>query len=498
MKSNLSGRYVCFALIAVFTLLSIPHASAQVFTTLYNFTNNGDGANPYGVPYGLVVSGKTFYGTATFGGSNDSGAVFAINSDGTGFTNLYSFTAVDPMSGTNTDGSEPNGLVLSGGTLYGTTYTGGTGGNGTVFALNISGSGFTNLHNFATVDTNTGDNVDGANPFAAVIVSGNALYGTAGNGGSSGYGTVFSLGTNGNNFTPLHSFSVPNGGVNSDGASPEEALVLSGTTLYGTTTYGGTNGNGVVFALNVGGGVVRNLYSFTALDAATGTTNSDGALPNGVILSGNMLYGTANIGGALGGGTVFGLNTNGGGFTNLHNFAATNNAGISTNGSYPFANPLLVGSNLYGVAGFGGSGANGTLFAVNTNGSGFTNLHNFTIGLSAGATNSDGGNPQGGLVVLGDALYGTAYGGGSAGFGTVFSVAFSPSLAIAASGSNVVLTWPANSAGFSYSAFALEATTNLGTNAAWNSVSPPPVVVNGLNTVTNTSAGSRLFYRLSQ
>src|SRR5207247_4674528 len=36
-------------------------------------------------------------------------------------------------------------------------------------------------------------NSDGANPYAGLFLSGNILYGTAANGGSSGFGTVFSL-----------------------------------------------------------------------------------------------------------------------------------------------------------------------------------------------------------------------------------------------------------------------------------------------------------------
>jgi uncharacterized repeat protein (TIGR03803 family) len=55
-----------------------------------------------------------------------------MNTDGTGYTVLKSFT--------NNDG--PNaGLILSGGTLYGTTYMGGSSGDGTVFKMNTNGTG---------------------------------------------------------------------------------------------------------------------------------------------------------------------------------------------------------------------------------------------------------------------------------------------------------------------------------------------------------------------
>jgi len=73
-------------------------------------------------------------------------------------------------------------LILSGNTLYGTTASGGSSGNGTVFAVNTDGSVFTNLYSF------TGGN-DGGAPRAGLILSGNTLYGTTTGGGSSGYGT---------------------------------------------------------------------------------------------------------------------------------------------------------------------------------------------------------------------------------------------------------------------------------------------------------------------
>ena len=78
---------------------------------------NSDGANPYA---GLILSGNTLYGTACGGGSSGNGTVFAVNTDGTGFTNLHSFTHL-VLPGTNSDGANPYaGLILSGNTLYGT------------------------------------------------------------------------------------------------------------------------------------------------------------------------------------------------------------------------------------------------------------------------------------------------------------------------------------------------------------------------------------------
>jgi uncharacterized repeat protein (TIGR03803 family) len=207
------------------------------FTTLHTFTayinfTNSDGADPAA---GLIFSGNTLYGTAGGGGSGGNGTVFALNTDGTDFTNLYSFTAYPSV----TDGANPDGgLVLSGNTLYGTTHSGGTDYGGTVFAVTTYGTGFTNLHNF------TG-NSDGDNPYAGLISSGSTLFGTAGNGGA-GYGTLFAVTTNGTGFATVHTFAN-----DPDGASPHASLILSGNTLYGTTEGGGTNGYGMVFSITL-------------------------------------------------------------------------------------------------------------------------------------------------------------------------------------------------------------------------------------------------------
>jgi uncharacterized repeat protein (TIGR03803 family) len=135
------------ALLAGISLILAYQVAAQTFTTLHSFTSGSEGANPWG---GLVLSGSALYGTTREGnGISGRGTVFAINTDGTGFTNLYSFTATAGAFGTNSDGAEPvAGLILSGGRLYGTAYQGGASGRGTVFAVSTNGTGFTNLHSF--------------------------------------------------------------------------------------------------------------------------------------------------------------------------------------------------------------------------------------------------------------------------------------------------------------------------------------------------------------
>jgi len=121
----------------------------------------------------------------------------------------------------------------------------------------------------------------------------------------------------------------------------------------------------------------------------------------------------------------------------------------------------------------------------------FTTVHIFTGG-------TDGAQPVAGLVLSGNTLFGTTHrGGDSAGDGTVFSLSFPPpQLTLIPSGPNLILRWPANYAGFEYTGYTLQSTTNLAA-PVWTTVSPGSVVVDGQNTVTNPVSGTQQFYRLA-
>jgi uncharacterized repeat protein (TIGR03803 family) len=236
----------------LFIVLAVSHfpagADAQAISTLTVLHNFGISNEPPENLAAPVMQGPdgTLYGTTAQGGINNDGTVFKIQTNGTGLTVLKEFT-------NSPDGQNPrSGLVLSGGTLYGTTRGGGSYGLGTVFAVNTDGTGFTNLCSFQGWS-------DGANPQAGLVLSGSTLYGVAQNGGNGGSGAVFAINTDGTGFTNLYSFSPKeywslNNYTNSDGANPMGALVLSGGNLYGTTSQGGTNtGAGTMFAIGTNG-----------------------------------------------------------------------------------------------------------------------------------------------------------------------------------------------------------------------------------------------------
>jgi len=473
-------------------LMLTGHLTGQTFSVLHTFTSasgpnatNSDGANPSGT---LFLSGSTLYGTATYGGTSGLGSVFALNTDGTSFTTRHNFTGVS--GGANPRG----GVILSSDTLYGTSSGGGSTGAGTVFAVSTNGVIFENLHSFtppANDSFGLRTNSDGAYPFAGLILSGNTLYGSANDGGTSGRGTLFAVNANGTDFSTLHSFSSGSGGAYSSAG-----LILLGSFLYGTDY--GNLGNGTVFAINTNSTAFTNYYAFTTghLNSNGIRTNSDGANPHAeLVLSDNTLYGTTEYGGNSGNGTVFAMNTDGTGFKNLHSFAAGayNSVGLYTNsdGANPTAGLILSGNSLYGTASAGGSSGQGTVFTLNTNGTGFMNLYSFTATprYPEPQTNSDGANPFAGLILSGNTLYGTTAYGGSSGNGTVFSVSFAPHLTIIPSGTNVIVMWPANAAGFDYTGFILQsapAVSGTFTN-----------VPGATSPYTNPIAGAQQFYRLS-
>jgi uncharacterized repeat protein (TIGR03803 family) len=141
-------------------------------------------------------------------------------------------------------------LVISNGTLFGTTYAGGSGGRGTVFSMQTNGAGFAVLHHFTPTDSVSGTNADGASPSAALSLSGNILYGTASAGGAGAAGTVFSVSTNGALFSTLRSFAaLASNGTNADGAFPVAPVLRLGNSVYGTTFSGGPGGVGTVFSI---------------------------------------------------------------------------------------------------------------------------------------------------------------------------------------------------------------------------------------------------------
>jgi len=209
------------------------------YTSLYSFAGAPkDGSFPQS---GLVQgSDGNFYGTTDLGGSSNNcadgcGTVFRISPSGT-YTNLHSFTGYP-----TTDGSAPvAGLVQgSDGNFYGTAASGGMIGYGTLFRISPSGA-YTTLYTFAGAPN------DGAGPGGLVQGSDGNFYGTTGSGGTFGDGTLFRISLTGTH-SNLYSFAgAP------DGYQPVPAIMQGNDgSFYGTTDSGGTNNAGAAFKLTV-------------------------------------------------------------------------------------------------------------------------------------------------------------------------------------------------------------------------------------------------------
>ena len=208
------------------TVFKITPAGTE--SVVYSFGAPPDGATPSSL---VLDSSGNLYGTTSGGGTSGNGMVFKITPAGAESV-VYSF-------GAGTDGVSPlASLVLdSSGNLYGTTSSGGTNGNGTVFKITPAGA--------ESVVYSFGTGTDGVDPSASLVLdsSGN-LYGTTYAGGTSNNGTVFKI-------TPAGTESVVYSfGAAPDGANPQASLVLNSSgDLYGTTSIGGTSGNGTVFKI---------------------------------------------------------------------------------------------------------------------------------------------------------------------------------------------------------------------------------------------------------
>lgn len=213
----------------------------------------GEGQSPRN---GLLLSDGTLYGTTY------SGTLFEMNPDGTGFATLLCLPCIRTNSSLLAVVST---LAQSGSSLYGISSDW-YGGAQDIFRIGLDGGGYTNICHF-----------DGYHqPPLTLLASGDRLYGFAGE-------TLFRVNTDGTGFTELHKFAGDWG----------SGLALAGTTLYGTTAT-----NGILFRISTDGSAFETLYTFTG--------GADGRIPVGtLVVTNGVIYGTTFAGGGSDTGTVF-------------------------------------------------------------------------------------------------------------------------------------------------------------------------------------------------
>jgi uncharacterized repeat protein (TIGR03803 family) len=388
--------------------------SAGTYTVLRHLNRPTDG----GQSYSSLVEGSdgNLYGIAYSGGTLGYGTIFKITKAGV-------FTVLRNLNST-ADGAYPQGDLIQGtdGNLYGSCYSGGTFGNGTIFKITKAGV-YTVLRHLAA-------STDGGNPYGNLYQnSDGVLYGMNRTGGANTAGTAYKITTAGV-FTLLHSFvpategSTPNGslikstdgnfyGLTSSsglynggtafrmsttgtvtvlaqfngakfGNVPQESLVKGrDSAYYGTNSSGGTYGHGTIFKICAG--VTTTLYSFNR--------SVSGGVPLGSLIQatdGNF-YGTTSEGGTNGYGTIFKI-TPGGTYIVIRHLAG------STDGGYPKGS-LVQGKDslLYGTTSSGGTNVSGTIFKISLTGN-FTVIRHLTNA-------TDGANPEGNLVQGSDGFF---------------------------------------------------------------------------------------------
>ncbi len=325
------------------------HQNGGVWThgILFNF-GGSDGAQPYaGV---LEDSLGDIYGTTVYGGAYGMGVGYELIHQGHAWTE----TVIHSFAGSG-DGAYPYAELVSDpttGALYGTTYSGGTSGCGTVFELTRSGGTWTEtvLHSFlggdgCLSDSRVHEDAKGR------------LFGATPNGGAYGAGVVYMLTETEGKWseTVLYNFT---GG--SDGNYPKDLdLEPTGDVIYGVTAAGGSSANGTVFEVFKSRGSWREkvLYNFMGFP--------DGATPLGMHLdrTTTTIYGTTKLGGnqGAGDGTVFELAKSGSSWneTILQNFGYNS-------GNFPWSRPIedAKAGILYGTASSGGTDNGGVAYAV--------------------------------------------------------------------------------------------------------------------------------------
>ncbi|HEY1789733.1 MAG TPA: choice-of-anchor tandem repeat GloVer-containing protein [Verrucomicrobiae bacterium] len=459
-------------------------AAGQLYLAFTNVDTNFVPGTVYGpsiVRTALVFGsdGATLYGISQNYGSTNRGCIFSFREDGSGFQVLHLFTtnandgnmstAGIPSSSLITDNGNIGGLALANnGWLYGTSPTGGTNNEGTVYRIRQDGTGFQVLHSFGNQDTSF--------PCAPVIQGADgALYGTCFVGEIPGSpyngGAVYKINTDGSGYSAL--------------GYATNCFIASGL-VQGTDSqlYGNASGAllALFFRIATNGSAIIPIY-----------TNSPGATPEPLgtmIQIGAYLYGTTCFAGTSSAGTVYMLETNGANYQVLHNF---NDGTVANDGQHPGSGLVYAGGYLYGTTSSGGPAQTGTIYMMDTAGDYYSSIYDFPAltgglpqtqplaALTPGIFEPGGGS---------GALFGT-YVNTTTGPGGIFGLLINPVATITAAsvsfGGQTLVSWPAWAVGYR-----LQATTNL-TSGTWTTVTNATPV---LSEQVPTANSGTTFYRL--
>ncbi|GEM_PF-1119976 len=342
----------------------------------------------------LTESGGILYGFSEYGGTNYVGAIFSFDPSNNHVSAIHSM--IDASEG---DMPQGNPLIYNG-KIYGVNNMDGVNPYGTIFSVDIDGNNFAVLHSFSAFVG------DGAQPFGSIIFYSNKLYGTTYSGGANDVGTLYRFDPNGLNFEVVYSFANNNA---ADGYNPVGGLVEYQGKLFGVAARGGELGLGVVYSINPDGTDFEIVHDFNNISYGTGPQAA-------LAIVGNTLYGTTSNDGALAGGSLYSVDTDGNNFKDLHDFSSDLN-----NGNTPWFGPLYIeGDTIYGTTVFGGSSSAGVIYSIKTDGTNFKLLHDFVRSTVEGAF------PYGSVKFYNNKLYGMTSQGGETNRGIIYTIEIAP------------------------------------------------------------------------
>ncbi len=333
--------------------------AADTLISRISFGDSITGSNPFG---GLELANDGWlYGTTSSGtGPSTNGILYKYNPADAAFVKILDFDQVS-------QGMNPYGSLkkCSNGLLYGTTNRGGSTMNGTLFEFNPITSAFSKL-----IDFDQEANVSGRHPYASLMQASNGkLYGTTGDGGTNNRGVVFEY----NIVTHAYRKVVDMG--DRDGEAPRGTLMLSSNgKLYGTAAFGGLYGSGVLFECDpaMNKGKFTRKFDFERVSSGDRPVFAPQEATNG------KLYGTTELGGDFGSGTIYEFNPATNSFVKKIDFD-----GVEM-GRSPGGLLLAANKKMYGMATYGGKNNEGVLFEFDPATGIFTKKQDFK-GIETGA-----------------------------------------------------------------------------------------------------------------
>lgn len=377
--------------------------TSGVYTVLRNFSSTTTTATAVGgrpIRGVVLAPNGRLYGTCSTGGLNNVGTFWEYNISTSTFLKKFDFDVLTTAAG---KGSTPRGklMVHTNGYIYGTTQFGGVNSQGCIFSYNPTGATtpVTNfkIYSFPALPATT----TGAKSICGLTAASNGLlYGLTANGGTNGFGTLFSCTATTNTattYTPLYSFAT------ATGRSPLAELVQAPNgILYGTASLGGANSAGVLYSWNISTSTYTDLVDLN---------NANGYAPFSRMIVGSdgLLYGTTSAGGPNDAGAIFSFNTATNTYTPVYYM---NSGGFSGTWGGVVEDPT---GTLICMTSEGGLGSAGALFKYVISSSTATELVSFSF--------SNGANPTGRLFKASNGLfYGLTSSGGNNSGGILFSM----------------------------------------------------------------------------